>query len=194
LTRSKAAGIEERETLVNLALHALQQLRGRLGYVHALRQDATKPVEEALLVRKASEDALVVKKLHQSASVPSTATGSVFPTSQGNPRLEAFMERVADSVGSIGGPIGATHRTFPPVSPYWSVKSSRPTPDHPAGGRYRELSPVAMPRVPKPGSAKLLSAELADFGSPQRAIRTAERSSLLYGAPRTPPPLGATSP
>jgi len=205
LTRAKAAGIEERETLVDVALRALQQLRTRLGYVHALRQDATKPVEEALVVRKASgEDALVVKKLlQQSASVPSIA--SVLPASpdmRGNARLEAFMERVADTVGvSIGtiDSIGATHRTFPPVSPYWSVNSSRPTPDTPSGGRYRELSPVAMPRVPKPGSCKSLSQQYdalprAGTGESLGSVRSTDRLSLLYGPPRSPLPPSSPSP
>ena len=133
LTRANAAGVEQRETLVSAALIALQQLRGRLGTVYALRHDATKPIEEAL----------VVKKMHQSASVPMLSGDlRLGPVIQKTARFDAFMERIADAVGM---PMDSPQRTLPPVSPYWSVASSRP----PDGGRMRELSPgVAMPRVP----------------------------------------------
>lgn len=143
LTRSNTAGAEQRDSLVNASLIALQQLRGRLGAVYALRQDATKPVEEALVVRK----------MHQSGSAPSLVHQLGHSTMQGA-HFDAFMDRIADVVGVPHHP-DVPQRPFAPASPLWSVASSRPTPDS-----AKLLSPMPMPRVPRPG-ARPLSFEAA---------------------------------
>ena len=51
LARAQGAHIEERDSLVREALHALHQLRSHLGAVHAIRPEVAKPVDQALVVK-----------------------------------------------------------------------------------------------------------------------------------------------
>ena len=223
LSKANAASAEQREMLVTAALSALQQLRTRLGQMHGFRQEVTtKPVEEAIIVKKmtASASPRQGMMLHQSSSMPVMVKGSasvpgmlpinpaVTPLApadpRANPRLEAFMERVADTVGvnlasvAPAVSISTPSRAFPPVSPYWSVTSSRPAPDVPGGGRYRELSPVAMPRVPKPGGRQgsqgahgtllggsMSASEFASMGPPGKPSRV-DRLSMLQSFQGSP--------
>ena len=46
LNRARGAAMEERDSLVHTALHALYQLRTHLGSIHALRPEVTQPIDE----------------------------------------------------------------------------------------------------------------------------------------------------
>ena len=204
LKRSVVAGVEQREALVTAALNGLSQLRGRLGYQNAVRSGATKPVEEALVVKEAIT---VDRRLIGSASSPGlremVMPFTPAPATKANPRFEAFMERVTETVNNPWGggmgesPTGTSPtdktspgtRSFPPVSPYWSQASSMPVADHNVG-RYRELSPVSMPRVPRPGTTKRQTG--VDFllpASPGKPPPTAPPTGNRFAAPMlTSPP------
>ena len=196
LAKSNAAGVEQRDSLINAALNALQQLRLRLGAMHALKPDATKPVE----------DVLVVKKLQQSASAGILPASPVRTMA---PRMDGFMERVADVVGfppvSTAGYMSAAgyhppapQPVMPPVSHYWNQAVSRPAGDVSSGGRY-ELSPLsAAPSLPQTGSHMMGGGKAGPWlRVPQPAgglsgtrsnddllspIKPPTRSSLLYGS------------
>lgn len=54
LKRSQGAAVEERDALVQTALHALNTLRVHLGAIHALRPEVTKPIDEVRGVPRAA--------------------------------------------------------------------------------------------------------------------------------------------
>ena len=161
LSRTLAASAEQRETLVGAALSALQQLRGRLGAVHCIRpevqrgelREVTKPVQDALVVRKMAKS--------ESAGALLQPMSPIRPTA----RVDVFMQRVADAASLVSGypsPQQMQQTNFPPVSPYWnqamtdpsSARGHRPPLNTPAAGPRSMgilLTGGARMRVPQPG-------------------------------------------
>lgn len=181
LQRAKGAAMEERDSLVHTALHALYQLRTHLGSIHALRPEVTRPIDEvssltarpdplcshpsslthpspisppppcqALVVKRAiktshSMSSLGYGGLHSSESLPTVQVQRVKPDT----RLEAFMDKVADSAFSASAyfppmsppktspPMGAAHT--PPLRSVLNSSSPR---------MFKSIAQVGVPQIP----------------------------------------------
>ena len=190
LQRSHGAASEERETLVSAALHALSSLRMRLGAVHAVRPGETKPVEDALVVKRAlhqssSVGALLPRQQQQQQQFSPLPPASP-PAHQATARLEAFVERVADTVGLLSPSLsGSQHTTLPAVSQYWTQATSRPGPHGPRVSRELGSGP-RVPQPPRPGSHTRIPQPVAvvvgghdDDTSSLSPMKQASRLSLM---------------
>jgi len=126
LARSHGAAAEQRETLVTTALHALQQLRGHLGAVHAIRPEAARPLDEALHVKPALGAGCGLSDAASSPQPPgSGGLGGALPPREGLMRpssgmMEQFLQRIAnESALLVSGTLPAE----------WTQASSRPKPE-----------------------------------------------------------------
>lgn len=175
LVRSQGTAAEERETLVNAALNALQQLRNSLGAVHAIRPEIAKPLDEALVVKN-------VRLMRHSASSPgiggSEVGGSGMQQQQqpvgtmmtgqeeviggGRHQLDTFMHRIAATAGAL----------IVGVDPAGVVNhASRSTPHDPfgAGRRHPAQGGSKMPPM-QSGSSPDWSAQYSQAGTIPRGM------------------------
>ena len=159
LSRAHGAAVEERDTLVTTALHALNQLRLHLGAIHNLRPEVTKPVDDVLVVKRALKVSASVGQLPSPGRVA------------GKP-IEAFVSAVAQSASP------AKLGTLLPVS--LSASPSQ-IPELPAAVRHaRAISPIpfsslggpvlpmkrGLLRVPHPPGPGVKASGFSDLGFP----------------------------
>ena len=109
LARAHGTHAEEREGLVHSALHALGQLRHYLGAVHALRPEAARPIDEALVVKNLKGELLnqsqVMTAAHQDQMAAHQATRA---------QVEATMARMVETAGSL---VAGEHAASGKLSP-----------------------------------------------------------------------------
>ena len=163
LQRSVGAAQEQREALVASALHALQQVRGHLGAVHALRAEAVKPLDEALHVKTAVVSSPSLPALNHGGRglPPRTAL------SKSADMMEHFFVKITqESAGLVKG-----------ASADWMQAASRPKP-------FRDRSDIGLG-----GRSETAPASPAvNFGTPSGRFH-----SPIYGHGDRPiTPLAAT--
>ncbi|KOO28478.1 hypothetical protein Ctob_003522 [Chrysochromulina tobinii] len=150
LNRARGAAMEERDSLVHTALHALYQLRTHLGSIHALRPEVTQPIDEALLVKRALVTSQSMSSLErvQYGNTESLPTVQMQNSSQKiDARLQDFMAKVGDSAFVAGAayfPPMSPPRTSPPLStpPLQSAQNTS------SPRMYKSIAQVGVPEIP----------------------------------------------
>ena len=155
MQRAQGAAVQERDGLVSTALHALNQLRLHLGSIHALRPEVTRPVDEALVVKRALKSSSSAHVLGGSQDLHGR---TLSPMKGSVKRIEAFVDRVTETVssarlGSLPVSLSASPTQMPelPPSPHRPPRAVSPMSIATMGGTALPMKRGLL-RVPHPPS------------------------------------------